>query len=110
MLPLFLISISKFPALSLSSYVPATLKFPFYPQPVPSAMSSFRQVIYQGKTIVVSVANMVYTGRGTSFYRPLAALDQNLVDQALQRTEEAIKTPGVVPGDEAARLSRILLT
>jgi len=88
MLSLFLISISKFPALSLSSYVPASLKFPFYPQPVPSTMSSFRQVIYQGRTIVVGVANMVYTGRGTSFYRLLTALDQNLVDDGSGAAED----------------------
>jgi hypothetical protein len=58
----------------------------------PTAMSSFRQVVVNGKTIVVSVAETVVTGSGSTFCRPVHALDQGLLEQSLGRTENAIKS------------------
>lgn len=71
---------------------------------------SFRQVVVNGKTIVVSVAEMVVTGSGSAFYRPVHSLDQGLLEQSLGRTENAIKKPNAFPPELEGKVCRVKLS
>lgn len=79
------------------------------PSPSPTTMP-FRQVIINGKTIVISVAEMVVTRSGTAFSRPVHALDQVLLEQTLARAENAIRKPNAFPPELEGKVRRIKLS
>ncbi|KAK2814045.1 hypothetical protein FQN50_000449 [Emmonsiellopsis sp. PD_5] len=70
----------------------------------------FRQVIINGRSVVISVAEMVNTGPTTAVYRPVHALSAAMLDETMKRTEDAIKTAGVIPPAELNKLCGVKLT
>ncbi|PGH13378.1 hypothetical protein AJ79_03657 [Helicocarpus griseus UAMH5409] len=74
---------------------------------------AFRQVIINGRVVVISVAEMVNTGPNSAFYRPLQVLQASnptLVDETLDMAVDAIKKPGVIPVESRDKLCRVQLT
>ncbi|KAK2804738.1 hypothetical protein FQN50_006476 [Emmonsiellopsis sp. PD_5] len=57
---------------------------------------AFRQTIINGKSVVISIKEMVVT-KTSSYYRPTHALDPKLIEETLGRAEAVLHKPGVVP-------------
>ncbi|KAK2789505.1 hypothetical protein FQN52_006033 [Onygenales sp. PD_12] len=94
-------SLENYFLISINYHVKVTSNFSYYKASfIWSSYSliemAFRQTIINGKSVVISIKEMVVT-KTSSFYRPTHALDPKLIEETLGRAEAVLHKPGVVP-------------